>query len=307
MRAARIHGYGDPGVIQVEDAPILTFGDDQVLVEVAGYSFNPGETHLRAGHLQDMFHLEFPYTLGHDVAGRVVDVGPNVSALSRGESVIGRIDEGGAAAEFVAVSAEILTRAPETIPLPDAAAIPVAGLTAWQAVMEHGRVSAGDSVLVNGAGGGVGVFAIQLVKNTGATVIATASSRSRDRVAAPGADEIIDYTAVPVASALTDPIDVLLNLIPVDQSTASGLGPLVRDGGTIVSITERIPVPADAQVRSIRFNARNDPSHLAALVDLVDRGRLFIVPTEHRPLSDLAEVHTMSERGQLSGKVVLIP
>lgn len=307
MRAARIHDYGDVSTIRIEETPVPSLGDGEVLIEVAGYSFNPGEANLRAGSLREIFNLEFPYTLGHDVAGTLVDIGRNVTSLHTGQHVIGRLDGGGAAAEFAAAPAEVLAAAPETVPLADAAAIPIAGLTAWQAVFEHAQVSAGQDVLINGAGGGVGLFATQLAKVADARVAATASPRSRDRVRELGADQIIDYTTSPVAAAPIAPVDVLLNLIPLDPEAIDGLVQVVRPGGIIVSITEEVPVSAGSQIRSMRMNARNEVSHLESLVDLVDDGRLVVTPTERLPLSDLPEIHARSERGQISGKVVFIP
>lgn len=307
MRAARIHDYGDVESIRIEDVPIPSPDPDDVLLEVSGYSFNPGEVNLRAGRLLEVFQLAFPFTLGHDVSGTVVEVGSNVTAFDGGDNVIGRLDGGGAAAEYVAAPAGVLVAAPERIPLADASAMPVAGLTAWQAVVEHGQVSAGDRVLVNGAGGGVGYFAIQLAKDAGAYVIATASSRSRDRVLRLGADQVVDYTKTSVTEAMDGLVDVLLNLIPLQGAALSGLGRVVRTDGAIVSITEQIPVQSGSRIRSSQMNARNDVTHLKAMADMVDEGRLIVEPNEHLRLDDLLDVHRRSELGETSGKLVLIP
>lgn len=182
MKTARIHEYGDTSVIRYDAVrrPQPAFGE--VLVRVAATSFNPTEAALRAGLLQAFFPVDLPYTLGWDVAGTVAEVGPRAEGFAVGDRVIGRLDSGGAAAEYVRAPAAALVAAPASVPLTNAAALPVAGLTAWQAVFEHGKVAAGQRVLVNGAGGGVGGFVTQLAKHAGAEVIATASPRSTGAV-----------------------------------------------------------------------------------------------------------------------------
>jgi NADPH:quinone reductase-like Zn-dependent oxidoreductase len=178
MRAARSHEYGDPSVISYDDVPRPMPAPGEALIEVAATSFNPTETALRSGLLRHIFPLDLPYSLGWDVAGTVVDVASDVHALTIGQRVVGRLDRGGAAAQYVTSAADVLVAAPRMLPLPEAAAIPVAGLAAWQAVFEHARLTGGQRVLINGAGGGIGVFAVQLAKHAGAEVVATASPRA---------------------------------------------------------------------------------------------------------------------------------
>ncbi len=142
---------------------------------------------------------------------------------------------GGGAAEFAAVPRDLLVPAPRSVPLADAAVLPVAGLTAFQGLFDHGRLQAGERVLVNGAGGGVGGFAVQLAKRAGAHVIATAGPRSRDAVLARGADEVVDYTTTSLADALDGPVDLLFNNVSGDPAQLSRLTDLVRPGGRAVS------------------------------------------------------------------------
>ncbi|MFD1939884.1 zinc-binding dehydrogenase [Nonomuraea mangrovi] len=293
-RAARIHEYGSAEVIRHEEAPLPAPGPGEVLVRVAATSFNPSETGLRAGLLQAVL----PYTLGWDVSGTVVAVGAGVTRWSRGDRVIGRLDGGGAAAEYVAAPAAALAAAPRAIPPADAAAIPVAALTAWQAVFEHAEVSAGTRVLINGAGGGVGGFAVQLAKRAGATVIATAGPRSAGVVRSQGADRIVDYTAEPLPGG----VDAVINLVGVDEGKAAELASLVRPGGVAVSIATPLPSPA-----ATHFVTRNDPAQLAQIVALVDAGDLTVDVAESLPLSELASVHRRSEAGLTRGKIILIP
>jgi NADPH:quinone reductase-like Zn-dependent oxidoreductase len=304
MKAARIHEYGGPEVIRYEDVEKPSAGNGQVLVKVAAAGFNPADRGDRSGRFRS---VPLPFTLGFDVAGTVEDVAEPIAGIAQGDRVIGRLDHGGASAEYAVVPAEVLVGAPESIPFPDAAAIPVAGLTAWQAVNEHAHLESGQRVLVNGAGGGVGGFTVQLAKLAGADVIATASARSADAVRAQGADEIIDYTTTSPADAVREPVDAVLSLVPVDSEAGQSLASLVRPDGVIVSITGKIEIPAELNIRSSGFSARNDPEILAELVRLVDSGELTVDVAERIPLSELAEVHRRSEAGDIRGKVVLIP
>ena len=303
MKAARIHEQGGPDVIRYEDAPKPAPGPGEVLLKVAAAGFNPADGGDRSGRYRS---VTLPFTLGFDVSGTVEEADPDCG-FAVGDGVIGRLDHGGASAEYAVAPADVLVRAPERIPLPDAAAIPVAGLTAWQAVHEHAQVKDGQRILVNGAGGGVGGFAVQLAKRAGAYVIATASPRSADAVRAQGADEVIDYTTTSPADAVQEPVDAVLSLVFVGPEAGESLAGLVRPGGVIVSITGRIDVSEDLDIRSVGFSARNDPEILTELVRLVDAGQLTVDVAERLPLSELAEVHRRSEAGRTRGKVILIP
>ncbi|MFC9324118.1 NAD(P)H-binding protein [Kitasatospora sp. NPDC057015] len=305
MTAVRIHGYGPVDVIRSEVVPRPVPGPGEVLVRVAATSFNPSETALRAGRLRDVLAVPLPYTLGWDVSGTVVEVGGDVRGFAVGDRVLGRLDGGGAAAEYVAAPVGVLAKAPASVDPAVAAAIPVAGLTAWQALFDHARVTAGQRVFVNGAGGGVGLFAVQLAKHVGATVVATASGRSRAAVRAHGADLIVDYTTTPLGDALGGPVDAVVNLAAITPESAAGLVRLVRPGGVVVSIATPVEPPADGSVGAVHVIARNDVAQLTAIVGLVDAGRLALDAVEVRPLADLPLVHRESEAGRTHGKIVL--
>jgi NADPH:quinone reductase-like Zn-dependent oxidoreductase len=307
MKTARIHDYGDASVIRYDDVPRPQPASGEVLIRVAATSFNPTEAALRGGLLRAFFPLDLPYTLGWDVAGTVAEIGAGAEGFTVGDRVIGRLDSAGAAAEYVRAPVATLVTAPTSIPLANTAALPVAGLTAWQAVFEHGKVAAGQRVLVNGAGGGVGGFVTQLAKYAGAEVIATAGARSAEAVRRQGADQVIDYTASPVGVALDSPVDTLFNLVPLSPPDAAALAPLVRPGGRIVSIATPIETPADAGVTAMHMVARNDVAHLAALVELINAGVVAIDISESRPLADLGAIHRLSEAGRIRGKVIIVP
>ncbi|MET7426988.1 NADP-dependent oxidoreductase [Dactylosporangium sp. NPDC005555] len=300
----RIHSHGDPSVIRAEDVPRPAPGPGEVLIRVAATSFNPSDAGLRAGLLRSVFAIDLPWTLGGEVAGTVVSTGAGVSAFAAGDAVIGRVDTGGTAAEYVTAAASTLVAAPTTVPLAHAAAVPIAGLTAWQAVFDHARLTPGRRVLVNGAGGGVGGFAVQLARHAGAHVIATAGPRSAATVRRLGADELIDYTTTPLA--LTEPVDAVLNLVATGSSAATLL-PLIRPGGVLVSATVPFETPPGSPVPAVHFVARNDTAQLAALVKLIDAGTVQLDISATRPLTDLPAVHRDAEAGRTRGKIVLVP
>ncbi|MFE6865718.1 NADP-dependent oxidoreductase [Kitasatospora sp. NPDC057692] len=307
MKTARIHAFGDPSVIRYEDVPRPRPASGEVLLRVAATSFNPTEAALRAGLLQAFLPVELPYTPGWDVAGTVAEVGPGAEGFAVGDRVVGWLEGAGAAAEWVRAPGVLLVPAPVSVPLAHAATLPLAGLTAWQAVFEHGKVAAGQRVLVNGAGGGVGGFVTQLAKYAGAEVIATAGARSDLAVRRHGADHVIDYTAGPVPAALDGPVDTLLNLVPLSPDDAAALAPTVRPGGRIVSIATPVEPPAGAGVTAIHMVARNDVAQLAALAELVDGGEVALDVSGSYPLADLADVHRPGAAGRIRGKVVIIP
>ncbi|GFJ82813.1 NADP-dependent oxidoreductase [Phytohabitans houttuyneae] len=291
----RIHGYGEASAIRADEVPRPAPGPGEVLLKVAATSFNPSDVGWRRGLLRHVAELDLPWTLGGEVAGTVVAAGPGRVAFAPGDRVVGRVDAGGAAAEYMTAPAADLVAAPAAIPLAHAAALPIAGLTAWQAVFAHARVAPGQRVLVNGAGGGVGRFAVQLAKHAGAYVVATAGPRSAAAVRQLGADRVLDYTSGPLT--LDEPVDTLLHLVP---GPASGAAALVRPGGAAVSVT------GPAGVGARHFVVRNDTADLAALVALVDAGAVRVDVTV-RPLADLADVHREAEAGTLRGKTVLVP
>ncbi len=214
----------------------------------------------------------------------------------------------GAAAEYAAVPAEALAAAPRTVELADAAALPSAGLTAWQSLFEYAALKAGQTTLVNGAGGAVGGYAVQLASQAGATVTATGSARSAERIRSYGADRIIDYTATPLLQAVAGQrFDVVLNLVRTSPEETAQLAGLAADGGAFVSTTTPGPDDAGRGARTVQVFARSDAAQLGELVARVDAGDLKIDVAQRRPLADLAAVHDLAAAGQLPGKTILTP
>ncbi|MFK0153090.1 NADP-dependent oxidoreductase [Streptomyces sp. NPDC090499] len=312
MKAVRFHQYGDPDVLRYEDAEQPVPGAGQVRVRVAATSFNPVDANIRAGFMQGPIPVTLPHTPGIDVAGTVDALGGGVTGIQVGDQVIGFLPMAGpgAAAEYVLAPAEALTPAPKSVELPDAAALPLVGLTAWQALFEHAKLTAGQRVLINGAGGAVGGYAVQLAKEAGAHVIATAGPHSSRRVTAAGADEVVDHTAADVVAAVSRPVDVVLNLAPVEPAQLAALLGLIRPGGVLVNTTVWMPAPTDEErgVRGVDLFVRSDAEQLSHLVELVDRGELRVEVARKVPLAELPALHADAAAGALpSGKVVVTP
>jgi len=313
MKAVRFHEYGDADVLRYEDVEEPVPGPDEARIRVAATAFNPVDAGIRGGYLKEPFPVVLPHVPGIDVAGTVDAVGANVRVRRAGDRVIGFLPmvPDGSAAEYVTAPAQILANAPASIPLADAAALPSVGLTAWQALFEHARLRAGQRLLVHGAGGAVGGYAVQLAKRAGAHVIATASPGSAERVRAAGADEVIDRTATSVAEAAGRPVDVVLNLAPIAPAELAALAGLVGAGGVVLS-TVPAAMPDETSVsgtgvRAVAVFARSDADQLAGLVRLIDAGELHVDVAERLALSELPAVHARSDAGALPGKVVLIP
>ena len=311
MKAVRFHEYGEPEVLRVEEVDVPVPHAGQALVRVAATSFNGVDANIRAGRMQGPIPLDLPHVPGLDVSGTVEALGEGVEGIRVGDEVVGFLAfaDDGAAAELVVAPAATLAPAPTSIALVDAAALPLVGLTAWQALFEHAQLRAGQRILVNGASGAVGGYAVQLAAAAGAHVIATAGPDAAPRVRAQGAAEVVDHTAGDVAARVDAPVDVLLNLAPVSPEELAGLAALVGDGGVVVNTTVWMPAPSDEArgVRGIDLYVRSDADQLAELVARVDRGELTVDVAERVSMSDLAEVHARAATGALSGKVVVTP
>ena len=309
MKAVRFHEFGDSGVLRHEDVDTPRPGPGEVLVRVAATSFNGVDAGIRGGYLTGPFPVALPHTPGVDVSGTVEALGEGVTGPAVGTDVVGflPIVGDGAAAELVVAPAELLAPAPTSVPLGDAAALPLVGLTAWQALFEYAELASGQRILVSGAAGGVGGYAVQLAKHAGAHVVATAGPGSVERVRSAGADEVVDHTTTDVTSAVTEPVDVVLNLAPVGPDGLTALLALVRPGGALVNTVVAMEAPVDEarDVRGVNVFVRSDAAQLGELVAMVDRGELRVDVAERVALADLATVHERSDAGSLGGKVVV--
>lgn len=311
MKAIRFHQYGDSDVLRHEDVATPDPGPGQVRIRVAGTTFNGVDANIRAGRMQGPMPLTLPHVPGLDVSGTVDAVGSDVRGIATGDRVVGFLPfvVDGASAEYVVAPAEALAPAPTSIALADAAALPLVGLTAYQALVEHADLRPGQRILVNGASGAVGAYAVQLARTIGAHVTATGDADSAAHLRSLGADEVVDHTTTDVAATLAEPVDVLLNLAPVSPEQLATLAGRVADGGVVVNTTVWMPAPSDPVrgVRGVDLYVRADADQLAELVSRVDRGELVVDVAERVALRDLPAVHARAAAGTLRGKVVVVP
>jgi NADPH:quinone reductase-like Zn-dependent oxidoreductase len=311
MKTAIYRSYGNSEVLQYEDVDRPRPGPGQVLVKVAGTSFNPVDAGIRGGYLSEVFRISFPHVPGIDVAGTVAELGDGVDGWQIGDTVVGLLpmDTDGAAADYVVAPADVLASAPQTVALADAAALPTVGLTAWQALFEIADLKAAQTILINGAGGAVGGYAVQLAHHVGAIVTATTKPASAQRLRSYGADRLIDYIdhgATPLTIE-GQHFDVVLNLISTSPEETAALASLVADGGFFVGTMTSGPDDPQRGLRAQRIFVRSDAAQLADLVARVDTGQLRIDVADRRPLSDIAAVHGAADAGRLPGKTILVP
>jgi NADPH:quinone reductase-like Zn-dependent oxidoreductase len=308
MQAVRMHEYGGPEVLKFEDVPRPDPADGEVLVRVHGTSVNPVDWKIRAGHVRQAVPHTLPLIPGWDVSGTVEWVGPNVRGFEHGDRVFTHLDvrRDGAYAEYVAVPAKDLARPPRTVDHLHAAAVPLAGLTAWQALFEpsHAELARGQTILIHGAAGGVGHFAVQLAKWRGATVIATGSNGNDGFLRELGADVFVDYTSQRFEAFARD-VDVVFDTFGGETLARSWA--VLRAGGVLVSTVEA-PPPEEATRRGVRasvVSAQTNVRHLEELGALIDQGALRPAVSRILPLSHARKAHELSQAGHVRGKLVL--
>jgi len=310
MTAVEIPSWGDADVLTVAHHPIPAFGERDVLVQIEAAGVNPVDYKVRAGTYSAAFGEAFPIVLGRDFAGRVMDVGSKVSSWKAGDDVLGtlRMDPRlGCYASHIVVSDAVMARRPAGMDANTGAALPIAGLTAWQALVEVAAVSPGQRVLVQAAAGGVGHMAVQLAHHLGAEVIATASERNHEFVRSLGADSVIDYTKGRFEDALLEPVDVVIDCFGGDVYTRSLH--VLKPGGIVVTMAAR-PDPAEAEALGVRgalVFVRPDAVQLEGLAAMVADGRLRVHVERAYSLTDAAAAHREQETGHVRGKLVLVP
>jgi NADPH:quinone reductase-like Zn-dependent oxidoreductase len=305
MRAARIDGYGGPEVLRLVDVPPPTPGPGEVLVEVHASSINPVDVAVRSGWMQAYLPLTPPLTMGTDVAGTVVGVGEGVTGLATGDPVYGAagvaMGGSGAFADYAVTSSALLATPPAGVDLLAAATLPLAGISALQAIAESLDVQPGDRVLVHGAAGGVGLFAVTLARHLGGHVVATVH---RGIVAASeiGADEVVDTDETDVASL--EPFDLTLDLVgedPVQPVTVT------KPGGRVVGL--RMPPDQEAAaakgVTAVLQGTEITTERLGRFRELVDQGVLRPHVAQTFDLGDIAGAFAMKEAGGVRGKIAV--
>lgn len=306
MKAVRVQEYGGPEVLKYEDAPKPEPGPGEVLIRVHATSVNPVDWKVRAGYLQQMMKYKLPMIPGWDASGVVEAVGAGVARVKRGDEVYSHppIPRDGTYAEYVAVQESAVALKPKSIDHLTAAAIPLAALTAWQALHDAAKLSAGQTVLIHGAAGGVGTFAVQFAKMAGARVIATASKKNHDFLHSLGADEVIDYNTTKFEDVVHG-VDVVLDTITGETMERSWQ--VLKKGGILVSILEP-PKPEKAAAYGCRCAhtfVQANVEQLNEIARLVDTGKLKIIIEKVYPLAEARAAQESNATGHTRGKIVL--
>jgi NADPH:quinone reductase-like Zn-dependent oxidoreductase len=299
MRAALLRETGGPEALRIEDVAQPEPGDGEVLIAVRAASINPIDWKQRRG----LSAKNLPAVLGNDISGTVEQ--SRTDAFASGDDVFGFAPSGGYA-ELATAPAGAIVKKPAGLSHEQAAALPVSGLTAWQALFDRGGLQSGQSVLVAGAAGGVGHLAVQFAKHAGARVIGTGSARNREFVLGLGADEYVDYASQDVGEIVSG-VDVAFDT--VGGQTTQTLLPTVREGGVLVVIAAA-PPEAEAAARGFRAELlvmSTNAKQLSEIGELAAAGEVTVEIAGTFALDDVAKAHELSEAGHVRGKLILTP
>lgn len=306
MKAIRIHAYGGVDQLKYEDVPRPVPAADEMLVRVHGAGVNPVDDKIRAGMVKGWLFITLPLIPGWDVSGTVEEVGKNIKAYKPGDAVFAylSLQHSGGYAQYAIVRENEVAPKPKKLSLVDAAAVPLAGLTAWQALVDTAKIQSGQTVLIHGGSGGVGHFAVQIAKAKGCRVIATASAENQAMLKDLGADQAIDYRATKFEDVVKD-VDVVLDTVGGDTQKRSIA--VLKKGGILVSIVG-LPDQGAAGTAGVRATAmltHPDSNALAEMGALIDSGKIKPVISKRFPLADAAKAHEQIHTGHTKGKIVL--
>lgn len=306
MKASRIHAYGGPEVLVYEDAPRPEPAKGEVLVRVHAAGVNPFDWKVRAGYLKESIPYALPLIPGWDLSGVVEAVGPGVRSWKAGDAVYAMADarKNGAYAEYIAVEEGLLSPKPKSQDHIHAAAVPLSGLTAFHALFIFGALQKGQRVLIHGAAGGVGGYAVQLAKWKGAYVIGTASAANQDLMEDLGVNEGLDYAAADFSKQVKD-VDLVLDTVGGETRDRSFA--VLKKGGILASTVGQPSVEmakaSGVQVKAV--NNQPNPEVLRELGKLLDGGKLMAPVETILPLSEARKAHELIQTGHARGKIVL--
>ena len=304
MKAAVFHEYGGP--VEIAEVARPKLQDSNVLVEVHAASLNPIDNILRAGFLRQMLELTFPHVKGYDVSGTVVEIGNNVKNIKIGDEVFARPNQldAGSIAEFARIQEDELAIKPSNVTHEQAASVPLAGLTAWQALVTKGKIKEGNKVLIHAGSGGVGSLAIQIAKHFGAFVATTTSGKNLGLVKELGADLIIDYTTQNFEDELSD-CDLVIDTLGGDTLTRSFK--VLKKGGTMISIKsqDNDNLANKYGVHFEWFFMSPDGKMLSELAKLINQGNVKTVIDSVFRMDQVAEAFDRLATGRAKGKIVI--
>jgi 2-desacetyl-2-hydroxyethyl bacteriochlorophyllide A dehydrogenase len=304
MRAVAYQNYNSN--IEIIEVAKPKLQDKSVLVEVHAAGINPIDNILHAGYLQQMLELSFPHIMGYDVSGIVVEVGKDVRSVKVGDEVFARPnqEDAGSIAEFARIHENELAIKPKNMSHIDAASVPLAGLTAWQALVTKGNINRGDKVLIHAGSGGVGTLAIQIAKYFGAEVTTTTSSKNKDLVKSLGADLVIDYTTQSFENELSN-YDLVIDAIGGDTLTKSFK--VLKKGGRLVSIkgqdTENLA--KEYGVNFEWFFMSPDGEMLTEIASIISQGTIKTVIDSTYSMKQAPEAFELLAKGRAKGKIVI--
>jgi len=306
VKAVRINNYGGPEVLNYEDAPRPQPGEGEVLIRVHATSVNPIDWKVREGLMKDFWPHKFPLILGLDLSGVVEELGRGVSRFKIGDEVYSLPDptRNGAYADYIVVREPELALKPNSLHHIRAAAVPLAALTAWQALFDTAQLQPGQRVLIHAGSGGVGHLAVQLAKWKGAHVFATASSKNQELLRRLRVDDAIDYTKQKFEDFARD-VDVVLDTIGGETQERSWS--VLKRGGNLVSLVQP-PSEKKAEelgVRATMLGAQPNGAQLEEIAKIMDSGRLVPVIDRILPLSEARRAHELNQSGHTPGKIVL--
>lgn len=307
-RAIVIEEYGHADQLKESQVSLPQLGDHQVLVKVKATSVNPIDWKLREGYLAQMMPWEFPIILGWDVAGEIVAVGEKVQDWQVGQAIFARPETTrfGTYADYTIVDDHLLAKKPETVSFEEAAAVPLAGLTAYQALFTHGKLKAGEKVLIHAGAGGVGIYAIQLAKNAGAFVITTASEKNHALLKELGADQVIDYHTTDFSEVLEN-IDLVFDTMGGDVQKASFK--VLNEEGRLISIVDQPDEELAKRVAVAKsIWLQPDGKQLQEIADLMAEGKVKSIIGHTYPLTaeGVKKAHEISATHHAKGKIVLV-
>jgi len=291
MKAARIHRFGPPDVIVIDDVPCPQPAEGEVLVRVSHAGVGPWDGLIREE--KSVVQSALPITLGSDLSGTIAALGPGVANFRTGDRVYGVTNPEfiGAYAEFAPARANMIARKPESLSFAQAASAPVIAVTAWQMLFDYAKARPGQTVLIHGAGGNVGAYAVQLAAQAGLQVIGTASAKDLPYVRSLGAATVIDYRGSRFEE-LAPNVDIVLDMVGGETRDRSFA--VLKPGGILVSVvSDQMPKPAPGNVRAVFFLVEVTTERLEAITDLFDRGRLIPRVGSVLPLEEARAAHQM--------------